>query len=199
MTGIGALTNEFDRSELFGLIAPATGANNVVITAAASQGSIAGGGESVNEADQTTGWGTAATNSAPTDTASTVTVTSATNELVVDNVAGGDQTTQTATVGAGQTERWDSSGVDLNGFAIGSTKAGAASVVMSWTLNNAAGWASVGVSIKEAAAGGGGAGGPVGYRNLLGVGMFVAANPVMRRRMMLAGLAGVVLRRLLRG
>ena len=153
MTGIGALTNNFDRSELFGLIAPATGANNVVITAAATQGSIAGGAESVNGADQTTGWGTAATAEADNSTAPTVTVTSATGELVVDNVAGGDLISQqTATAGAGQTERWDSTGVDSNGFAIGSTEAGAASVVMSWTLNNAIDWASVGVSIKAAAA-----------------------------------------------
>ena len=85
ITGVSYST--FNRGELFGLIAPATGSNNIVITAASAVG-IVGGGVSVTDADQTTGWHNPATASG-LSTAPSVAVTSATGELVVDVVTNG--------------------------------------------------------------------------------------------------------------
>lgn len=151
ITGVSYST--FNRGELFGLIAPATGSNNIVITAASAVG-IVGGGVSVTDADQTTGWHNPATASG-LSTAPSVAVTSATGELVVDVVTNGVNagSLPTASVGASQTQRWNDAVVDkMRGC--GSTEPGAASVTMSWTLTASEGWSICGVAVMAAPAAG---------------------------------------------
>ena len=138
-----------ERSEGWILVAPATGAHNVVVTLVGSSGDLLGGSESYVDVHQTTPTGTAATNSNNFSNAPTVDVTSASGELVVDGVAARSSLTA---VGAGQTQR-----VNLTGGADsvgGSEEAGAATVTMSWTMAAENPWAIGGVSLKPLAAGG---------------------------------------------
>lgn len=138
------------RIHLFRLIAPATGANDVIITLVSGATAIVGGSQSFTGAHQTTPLGTPATASGY-DTAPSIAVSSATGELVADAV--GTEPNNAPTVGAGQTERWNL-GVGTTVRAAGSTEPGAASVTMSWTLGATQRWVIIGVSIKPAAAGG---------------------------------------------
>lgn len=134
------------RSELWYLANPASGANNVVITLSASvDGELIGGAVSMTGVDQATPVGTAA-NATGQSTTPTVTVTSAVDEMVMDSVA--YNLTTGATPGAGQTERWERL-ASLTNSGVGSTEAGAASVVMDWTtlLSD---WATVGLPFNEA-------------------------------------------------
>lgn len=142
----------FCRSEQWGKIAPATGANNIVITVASATG-IVGGGESVTGADQGSGWQNGATASGVSTTPS-VSVTSATGNLVVDAMVNGVNTSDlpTATVGAGQTQRWNDQLTNKIRGA-GSTEPGAGSVTMSWSLSSSDTWGICGVDIIAAAGG----------------------------------------------
>ena len=143
------------RSELWYLVAPATGANNIVITASAST-RFTGGGISFNGADQTTPLGTAAT-ATGNDTAPSVAVSAASGDIVIDSMAymGINGTgLPTASVGSGQTERFNQSATGGIGTedkyvgGAGSTEAGAASVTMDWTLSDTTQWATIGVAVK---------------------------------------------------
>lgn len=144
------------RASIWYLIAPATGANNVVVTLASSQEFVAAA-RSYTGVSQTTPLGTAASANA-TSTAPSVNVSSAADELVHDvvDVIGSN----TYTIGAGQTERWtktaSSSGVVDVVNARGSTEVGAATTTMSWTLALSDLWVIAAVPIKPSAAAGGG-------------------------------------------
>lgn len=154
LTEINGISDNFlglaNRSEQWGKIAPATGANNVVITVASSCG-IVGGSVSVNGADQSTGWHNSATANG-NSTAPSVNVTSAAGELVVDQMANGVGATDlpTATVGAGQTQRWNDDNNNEN-RGCGSTEGGAATVTMSWTLSASELWTICSVAILASA------------------------------------------------
>jgi hypothetical protein len=154
ITPISAITSPggFNGAEQWGKIAPATGANNVVITADSATG-IVGGSVSASGADQSTGWG-AATTANGTDAAPTVNVTSETGALVVDAHSNGVNTpgNPTVTVHASQVQRWNDYNANKNRGA-GSTEAGAATVTMSWTLSGSEEWCISGVGIKPAAGG----------------------------------------------
>lgn len=140
---------------MYALVAPATGANNVVITMDNAPNRLVGGAVSFTGANQSTPTGTYA----EADGASTVPsvdVSSATGEIVVDTLAFGDAS---ATVGSGQTQRWQVNDADDFYTGAGSTEAGATTVTMSWSTGFGT-WVIGGVSVKEAAA----AAAPIFYR-----------------------------------
>lgn len=138
------------RMFVFELVAPATGANNLVFT-------MSGGGNgrsgviirSYTGVNQSTPTGTVVTNTGDTGTP-TVTVSSATDELVTDLMAIWSNTTMT--VGADQTQRVNGTYEDSTGRFCSSDQAGAGSVVMDWTGGNGFDWATVGVPLKPASA-----------------------------------------------
>ena len=149
LTSVTVVNNSSDaNSHMWQLIAPNTGANNVVISASETMSELVGGAVTFTGVDQTTPLGTAATNSGNSTTI-TVTVSSATDEIVIDAMAFGNTG---ATVDASQTARWDRDGSVLTSGG-GSTEAGAASTVMSWSLPGGGRWATIGVGVKPVSAG----------------------------------------------
>ena len=146
------------RVELWRLVAPALGANNVVVTlSGGATAKMACGAVSL------TGVGQAnpidATNSAiGTSATPSVTVTTvADNAWVVDAIAfrSTGNALPTGTAGSGQTQRWsgytESGGILVNIRGMGSTegpKSPAGAVVMDWALSASADWAAVGVAPK---------------------------------------------------
>lgn len=127
-TEILTTLNSTHRFRLFRLVAPATGANTISITFAASTRGV-GGSLSCTGVDQST----------PNDAIveeltgdASIAVASATNDLVLDYY-GCDSEVTDITPGAGQTESFDQ--IAGGGFARGfsSREAGAASVTMSWS------------------------------------------------------------------
>ena len=150
MVSVGTLQNGVARMHLWQLVAPATGANNVVITMSGGGVAIVGIAVSYTGVHQTTSLGTFASASG-NSTAVTVDIASAVNDLVIDCVGTDGAGTPTLTVGAGQTQRGNADAG--NTLGAGSTEPGAATVTMSWTRSAAAVWATGGVSIKPAAGG----------------------------------------------
>jgi hypothetical protein len=146
--GSQATSDNKGRTEIWRLVAPATGTNNVVVTLSAAPDAATAGVMTFTGVHQSTPLGTYA--SATGDSASaSVTVASAANELVFDTVVLEKTADADLVPGAGQTERWDLfQSPGANGG--GSTEAGAASVAMSWSFP-ADKWAIGGVSIKPAA------------------------------------------------
>ncbi len=131
---------------LYRLASPPAGAQTVTVTLSAADDKVAGA-ITVTGSDTSTPISNHAGATGNSATPS-VTVTSASGELVVDTVTlfeGG-----TWTPGAGQTERWDRQQTPVSGA--GSTEAGAASVTMSWTNTRADRWAISAASIKAAGA-----------------------------------------------
>jgi uncharacterized repeat protein (TIGR01451 family) len=148
-----------DRAEIWYLMNPPSGTANVVVTmtGASNPESIVVGATTFTGVHQTTPLGTAVGTGVPDGSGAgspSVTVASATGQLVFDTVA----VDQGATLSenSGQTQRWDvSTGTgteDTRGAA--STKAGAASVTMAWTSGDTSqAWAIVAVPIRPAPAG----------------------------------------------
>lgn len=166
LTFVGATTNSTNaRVEIWRLLAPATGTNNIVVTLAASaNGRFVGAAASFTEVDQTTPLGPYFSNTGNTATP-TVNVTSvAQNELVIDTIANNTLDTSVALpcVGGGQTQLWNNrttNGSSSNNTpGAGSTEpgpAGGGTVTMSWTLQGCSGgtnrqWATGAVAIKPA-------------------------------------------------
>lgn len=153
MNSITSNTGTSAKAYLFGLIAPATGANNLVMTyhdtTAGDDAYQVFGAVSFTGADQATGWHNAA-NASGTSTTPSVTITSAAGEIVVDGMGNVSATQNGST--AGQTQRWQDSasigdlGVNFRWNGGQQTAAGSASVVMSWTITSNP-WAICGVSI----------------------------------------------------
>lgn len=170
MTLIPSCTAEANdlRVEQWYLVAPATGANNVVVTPTATTPAISSVAASFTGVDQSTPIGTCAT-ATGTSTGPSVNVTSAAGEVVVDTMAfWGSGSSPSGTQGASQTFRDD----DFYDHAFGrfynavSTEAGAGTVTMSWTIDDNHNWAIAGTPLKEASGGGGGT-----VRNLLLMGV----------------------------
>lgn len=139
-------------SSMWYLAAPATGANNVVVTFSATPPNNSGAiAASFTGVDQTTPQDGGADNEA-TNQESTVTVTSATNDMAVDFTIIVNGNTG-PTVGAGQTSRAtgnDGGSGDLMGV---STEPGAASNTMTWTWSaNDKTWLALGLNLNAAAA-----------------------------------------------
>ncbi len=148
--------------EQYSLIAPATGANNVVISASATMTELNGGAISFTDANQTTLVGTAGT-ATGTSTTPSVTVSSAADEIVVDSVTIAHS--GTFSVGAGQTQRWNAISAGWTKYA-GSTEPGAATTPMSWNNSASQAWAISAVSVKPVA----GAAPTASNRMVIGVG-----------------------------
>lgn len=139
------------RAEMFCLAAPATGANNIVVTASGSA-ELNAGGQSYTGVDQTTpaDGGTGATG---TSTAATVAVTSAAGDLAVCVVA---SFSVDFSPNSGETERWETNpGGGLEEGA-GYEEAGAASVTIGATLTASQAWGIAACNLNAAAGGGGG-------------------------------------------
>ena len=142
-----------NRTEIWFLKAPPTGTASVVVNLSQSKRIIATA-ISFTGVNQTTPLAFAsAASTGGGSTSASVTVTSAPGQLVLDTVsANGDA--DTLTLGAGQTERWNTaSGIGTAGNARGggSTEPGAASVTMSWTLGVSKPWSIGAVSLIPAA------------------------------------------------
>lgn len=149
-SAIGATTrnNKF-QTELWYRLAPDAGTHNIVVTLNGAARFVAGA-ISFNGVDQGTSLGTYAgatsNNSDPH-----VTVSSEADALVVDVMGYGDSST-TATVGSGQTQRWTdvttSGSSSSDAVGQGSTEAGASSVAMTWTLSSKEEWCISAVSVR---------------------------------------------------
>jgi uncharacterized repeat protein (TIGR01451 family) len=151
LTNVGSATasgSPKPRSEIWSLPNPPAGSNNVVVILATSA-NIAAGAASFTGVSQTTPLGAFTGSSASSGSAS-ISVSSATGELVFDSISSGN----TPTVGASQTQRWNLLQGTIAGGA--STQPGAASVTMAWTVGGK--WAIGVVPIKPASTGGGGGG-----------------------------------------
>ncbi len=128
---------------------PTPGANTVVVTEANGNRYMYVGSVSFSGVDQTTPFGTRA-KATGTSTAPAVTVASAVGSVCLDVVYTEISTSAGINADAGQTGRWKEVAAYLQSGA-GSTKDGAASVVMSWTLGSSVLWYDMGWSINAAA------------------------------------------------
>lgn len=137
------------KAQLFGLVAPATGANTVAVTYSA--GSNVGGAASISYTGvhQTSPVGTAGTNTGQNNIGSTVTITdSVTGDMVVSAiVCDGSSSGLTA----GDTQRMSEAASGYQGGA--SDAAGAASVAMDWSWTSSVAFAHVAVALKQVSAG----------------------------------------------
>ena len=138
----------YSRVELWSLVAPAVGTANVVLTLAGSVDWMEAGSIDFKNVHQASPLGAFTPNDQGVNPAS-VTVAAAVGDLVVDCL--GYSAGSAATMGAGQTGRW--AGVSASNWrGAGSTKPGAASVVLTWTLPVGAAWsAGFGIAVKAAA------------------------------------------------
>ncbi|MCP4857295.1 MAG: DUF4347 domain-containing protein, partial [Fuerstiella sp.] len=151
LTLVGARDNSDTataRVEIWKLVAPVTGTHNVVVNiSGTSHEGATIGVMTFTGVNQTTAVGSFA--SAQGDSSSpSATVSSAADEIVFGVAAFDDSSNWNFSPGAGQTERWDLFTDKTNGA--GSTEAGAASVVTSWSVGSSHKWAAGGVSIKKA-------------------------------------------------
>jgi hypothetical protein len=157
LTKLGEVVNGTQiRTELWYLLAPASGTHDVVVTLNATA-LFSGDIVTLTGVDQVTPLGTLATGTGSSQ-APSVTVTSATGDLVLDFL-GYISSASVAAPGSGQTQLATSvtsnatTGFNVSSYS--SDKAGAASVAMAWTISSTATnrqWAGVGVSAKAAAA-----------------------------------------------
>lgn len=150
-------------NEIWYLIAPSTGANNVVVTftnivpAEGPSTNAVCGSMSFTGVDQTTPLGTPGAATA-NSTAPSVTITGASaNNFVFDSllVSSANLAQPTITVNASQLQRWQTKigGGTVRIAGAGSTKASTAgAVTMSWTLSAARNWATIAVEVLEVAA-----------------------------------------------
>ncbi|HVS25963.1 MAG TPA: DUF6701 domain-containing protein [Burkholderiales bacterium] len=149
MTLVGSQFTAADsRMAMFSLVNPPTGAQTVTVTltAAPTQGFV-GGSVSFTGANQTTPTGTFVSAIGTTSPAS-LTVTSATGELVIDTLQC-DNGCVSITPGGSQTQRWNLNAGAGGNFGGGSTAAGAATVTTTWTFTSD-NWAYGAVSVKAA-------------------------------------------------
>ena len=144
-------TGDAVKAYLWKLASPPSGAANVVVTCSAAE-NFAAGAMSFTNVDISSPNGTFAAASG-TSTGPSVSVNSATGDLVVDAVASAGDGVSLA-VGASQTLQWTNKTGTAGGNALGggSIEAGAASVTMSWTLGASKDWSIGGVSLKHAPA-----------------------------------------------
>lgn len=155
MTRIGSAINNTDSfsnigATAFYLIAPATGTNTVSVSLTGPPFVQGVAAISLTGVHQTTPLGTHATAFANNSSAPSVTVSSATDEFIVDFVAMLSNPTST-TAGSGQTKRTENLASDSS--ICSSTEAGAASVVMDWSLGGNQ-WCSIfGIPVKPSGGG----------------------------------------------
>ncbi|WP_036307174.1 DUF4347 domain-containing protein, partial [Methyloglobulus morosus] len=142
--------------EIWALVNPTVGTANVVVSLSGNT-AVAAGASTFNGVNQSTPYGTYAGNSGTTipliNTTGSVTVASATGDVVIDAQFWTD--TLADTTGSGQTSQWSSSSLLTSALGSSSTEAGAASVTMSGSASIlsvlGAQWSIGAVSIKAAA------------------------------------------------
>ena len=148
------------RTELWGLVAPTVGVMNIVVTlTGAADGEATA--MSFNGVDQADAYEGEADASGTGGDATVNVVTTLANALVLDYVTSSDIA---ITVGAGQTERQNTSCAGSTGMST-EPKVSPGTVTMSWTgIGGADTWATVATAIKSASAiaSGGGADGNIG-------------------------------------
>lgn len=136
------------RSELWYLIAPATGVHPVTVTTETAT-TIEAGATTWNGVGQTPATALGADAGAGgTGTTALVTVPSASGEVVVDMV-GTQAFYATVTADTGQLERWNRPG--NWGVGAASSKPGEAQTTMSWTLDVSESWAQSAVALRSSA------------------------------------------------
>ncbi len=135
----------------YSLIAPATGTNTVSVSMSGNVFDFGAAAISLTGADQTAPLGTAATATGSSTTPS-VNVSSAGAEIVVDTLA--IVHSGTLSVGAGQTQRWNTTTSNAFIKYAGSTESGSGTTTMSWTNSTSQDWAIVAVPVKPVAAAG---------------------------------------------
>lgn len=143
---------------LWGLVAPAAGANNVVVSwGSGTANPRSAGALSFSGVDASTPVGTPTDGGSAGSSAPSIAVASASGELVVDAVCiwQDSATATTGTVGADQTERVQV-GYTVARKLLVSTEAGATTTTMSWSLDNSCRTRHAGIALKPAAATGGG-------------------------------------------
>lgn len=136
------------RVYVFYLVNPALGANNVVVNYNGFAPETVVTATSFTGVDQLAPVGTFVSANGGSNPVS-LSVTSEPNGMVVDALAIAVSGI-TATVGSGQTQRWNQSGSVIN--SAGSTEPGAASVVMDWTLNGSVSWILAALPLKASTA-----------------------------------------------
>ena len=151
MTEIGSAVDNTDsgansRLYVFELIAPASGANDIVASFSGAPAERTMFGLSFTSVHQTTPTGTSATATVNNSATPSVTVSSATGELVVD-FHSANNSLVTFSAGSGQTSRQtETTSVGM----CSSTQDGAASVVMDWSNTNNRWYSSRGIPLKPA-------------------------------------------------
>lgn len=147
-----AITNSNRVSQIFYLIGPPTGANNVVVPLNISGGGTIGivaGAVTFTGADQTAPIRTYITNSGNSANPF-VNVASSSNDMVMDTLTVFAGTTASSTSPA-QIQQWSitsGTGGGSDAYGSGSTRQGAASVPMSETLSGSTRWAEAAVSVQ---------------------------------------------------
>ncbi len=147
---IAASSTQVD-AELWYLLSPQTGTNNVVVTVNGSADVVAAATDYFN-VSQSTPLGTPASTSGQSASPS-VTATSANGQLVVDSVAFSADMAPVSPSGSGQTQLWNGNsgtGSGSDAFGAGSYVDGAASVTMSWSVNQSDYWAEAAVGLSPA-------------------------------------------------
>lgn len=122
--------------DLWYLIAPATGAHNVVITTSSANSNLIGVATTFSGVSQTTAIGTSAKNTSTSATSLAATTTGSTSNDIVLGV-GHTRSSGTSGVGAGQTKQYTFT-IQSNETFFGSTQAGASSVTTTLTQSGAA-------------------------------------------------------------
>src|SRR5262249_45490548 len=138
------------RVEIWYRVAPATGAQNAVVTVTqtvAARTGIVAGVMTFRGVDQTTPLSSMVSNDGAGGTFSQLDIPSGTNQIAFDVLAVDHGVTVTVT--NGQTQQWTVNTGNATGdvHASGSTAAGAASVPVSETLSAATNWSVAGASV----------------------------------------------------
>lgn len=154
-TLIGTATlSGWHKAALYYIVAPPTSSSTVAVTFSGNAyGAVAS--LSFAGADQSTPTGTPVTNTNTSAVSSSVNVSSATGDMVVDCVKhypAADGSGAPA-VGASQTSRWAGEDGTYHENGAGSTEAGAGTVAMSWSTGENDAWAHIAVNLIAAAGG----------------------------------------------
>ena len=145
LTKIGTMGAGKPRVELWQLVNPTAGTANVVITTAAT-GTIKAGVVTFSGVNPSTPYRTPIVTGTGGSSPSSMSVPSATGEIVCDIL--GSDGSGNVTINSGQTQLWGLKGPAGDMSGVSSAKAGAVSVNMAWNISNApTTWVGIAVSV----------------------------------------------------